>query len=288
MMLINWWWKSLANQKIRLYKLLVIFSRMFFDHEKSEVFMRIVYIGIAGGMHSGKDTVAGFLATYLGNHRCITRPFAKSLKDACEAVFYPCAPDVAYAAFHTQEGKAAVHLGNERLHRVILQKTGDIFREEFGKDVFVNSMIAAAERKVATLPLSGDDVAFVLVPDARYPEEMGVISQLGFNILVEPSYNGYKKPGGAIGAHSSENSTAYHYVDVLIKNEGSKMDLEKKVQALAIKIGEAYIHQDNSAASLAFLAESRREVKEWLTTLPTPKQKQPRFWEKLLIKLGSL
>lgn len=134
-------------------------------------------IGILGRIGSGKGTVANRLVTKYGFRQ---DSFAATLKDATAILFNW---DRAMLEGDTSESRAAREtidewwsekLGIENFTpRLALQLIGtDVFRNNFHKDIWVLSVMARYK--------DGDNV---VISDARFPNEVRVIREMGGRII---------------------------------------------------------------------------------------------------------
>ncbi len=167
-----------------------------------------ILIGITGRARAGKDTFAGAL-TAKGYKRLA---FGDAIKQIASIVSGE--PERYYHDDHLKESYCPA-LGMTR--RKAMQMIGtELFREQFGPDVWVNCVISkwAAEPHIPTV-----------VTDVRYANEAEAIRSLGGTVIEvrRPDNGGLQ---GAAGAHSSESGLPPDLIDQTFINDGTVQNLQ--------------------------------------------------------------
>lgn len=134
-----------------------------------------VIIGLLGSIGSGKNTVAGYL---VDNYSFRQESFAGSLKDATAAIFNWPRNLLEGDTKISREWREQVdpwwaqHLGIPNFTpRLALQLIGtDVFRDHFHKDIWFLSLMNK---------LVGQPNNHVVVSDARFPNEIRMIQEMG-------------------------------------------------------------------------------------------------------------
>lgn len=169
-------------------------------------------IGILGRINSGKGTVADQLVTEYGFRQ---DSFAKTLKDATAVLFNW---DRAMLEGNTPESRLfretvdewwGKKLGIENFTpRLALQLIGtDVFRNNFHKDIWMLSVMSRYK--------DGDNV---VISDARFPNEVGAIREMGGSIIrvdrgEEPNWWKHAIEA-AKGSHGAEAIMRTTYKDI--------------------------------------------------------------------------
>ena len=165
-------------------------------------------IAISGKAGSGKDTIAGIIYRRLRESwvTCRAIHYADLLKYICTSLF-------------DWDGKK-----NEP-GRELLQYVGtDVIRKE-NPDYWVNFVIDM-------LHFFGDRWEYVLIPDARFPNEIDRLRDAGFDVhhlrVVRPRFdNGLTAEQKK---HPSETAMNEYTPDSVIFNDCTQLELEKKVK----------------------------------------------------------
>lgn len=164
-------------------------------------------IGIGYRAHSGKDTVGQMLVQGYSFHRV---GFADALKDVCSVICFGAVfPHVRHGDF--KEDITPLGLTGGQL----LQKVGVALREAV-PGIWIDS--AHLLPKLVTY-------ANIVVTDVRFLDEAKAIKDLG-GILIEIRRN------VAQDTHVSETEGSKIKWDHVIENDGSLVDLHRRVRAL--------------------------------------------------------
>jgi len=126
---------------------------------------QLIIIGFSGKIGSGKDYIAKNIFLNLLKKKILgLNPlflsFADPLKQEC-ALKYGCS-------------YAKLYQNKDNQTRELLQKVGSEFREEYGKEVYVNAM-----KMNIDLHSERSDINLIIIPDVRYPNEMKFIQDTG-------------------------------------------------------------------------------------------------------------
>lgn len=175
-------------------------------------------IAISGHAGHGKDTVAQFLKTELENAgtKVLITHYADLLKYICKTYF-------------DWDGE------KDEKGRELLQYVGtDVVRlkdPDFWVD-FVSDILTLFDKRWD----------FVLIPDARFPNEINRLKEKGFDTIhvrvIRPKFAG--KLTAEQKAHPSETALDETPSDVVILNEGSLGDLRRQVHAFALQIKQVH------------------------------------------------
>lgn len=115
----------------------------------------------------------------------------------------------------------------------LLQKEGDLIRNHYGVNVFVDKLV-----EEVTEIINNDPTMNILITDVRYLNEFEALKKLGFTI-VKITRN--DRVINRDSNHTSETSLVGTKFDSIIDNNGTLQDLYKQVDDLIKKI----ITQDN-------------------------------------------
>lgn len=166
------------------------------------------FIGICGYKQAGKDTAASALVAHLGYTRFA---LADPLKEMALDID-PICPD----GWLLTDFVGVVGWDEAKQHpdvRRFLQRLGtEGCRKTFGDDVWIDLLL----RNTAATPK-------VVVPDVRFPNELSRLAQEGALLLW------IQRPGAEASAHASESSLAPHMAHVVIHNDGTIEEFQKKV-----------------------------------------------------------
>jgi phosphomevalonate kinase len=162
-------------------------------------------IGLSGKKRSGKNTVAEIFSKHLGHDRCTTIGFADKLK---QEVAHAFDVDVPYVET------------NKELFRKTLQSWGELRREGWGKDYWIN--------KLHHTILENFDKDYIFIADVRYRNEMEYIrDNNGLVFRVTRLWRGV--PLDDKDAHSSETQLDFETFDKEFIAE-HRYELETEVQ----------------------------------------------------------
>lgn len=174
-------------------------------------------IGISGKAQHGKDTTATYLKSILEKRGCrvLVVHFADLLKFICKEYF-------GWNGEKDDEGRS------------LLQKVGTDIRalDECYFVNFINYMLVAFNGNEEL----GEQWDHILIPDVRYKNEVSRLNMVHLSDflhlrVVRPYFdNGLTD---AQKAHKSETDLDNVEPDIVIVNDGSKMDLYKKVDMIA-------------------------------------------------------
>ncbi|QUH01435.1 hypothetical protein HUO13_11995 [Saccharopolyspora erythraea] len=202
-------------------------------------------IAIIGRKRSGKDTAAAALVEELGYTRL---GFADPLKDAALALnpivealdpdsrrgYALCEeiPEVREAMSYSREVRLAAlvdvvgwETAKDRFPEVrrILQRLGDeAGRQVHGEGTWIAQLLDRIERANA----AGNPV---VVPDVRYPNEVGALDERGF-VIVRITRPGYDV--ATPGEHASEKVDALPY-DIVVINDRDRDALRRSILDIA-------------------------------------------------------
>lgn len=201
--------------------------------------------GIVGWAGSGKDTAANFLVENHGYRRV---SFAKTLKDATASIFgWPrnlLEGDTKQSREWREEVDTwwAKRLSIPNLTpRYVLQQMGtDVMRKAFHDDIWIASL---------EYSLLGEPGKYV-ISDVRFPNEIDMVHRLGGKIMfiqrgarpawTNHTYEDLKDLRHHMTkyfpeVHASEYSWYLSDIDYHIDNNGSLLDLECQINAIALK-----------------------------------------------------
>jgi hypothetical protein len=174
-------------------------------------------IGITGKKYSGKDTLGSF---FVKNHGHEQIAYADALKDAVKCIF-----DFDDEQLYGSR-KEEVDEFWGKTPRQVLQFIGtDLFRNHInelmpsvGKDIWVY----VVKRKIMNKIKKNPEARFVIT-DARFPNEVDVIKQLGGTVIK------LKRNTGCNDTHESEALIDSLFADFEFENNGSKEELYNTV-----------------------------------------------------------
>lgn len=166
-------------------------------------------ITISGHAQSGKDTAANIMKHTMNDYgkKALITHYADLLKYIC-------------TAFLEWDGK------KDEAGRSLLQYVGtDLIRDEY-PDYWVDFIIVVLDK------LSGfGNWDYVIIPDARFPNEINKLKQDGFDVvhirIVRPSHN--NNLSDVQQGHISETALDSIIPDFILKNNSSKVDFENKI-----------------------------------------------------------
>lgn len=191
-------------------------------------------IGVVGFIGAGKGTVGQYL---VDNHNFVETSFAKTLKDVVSSIF--CWPRALMEGdtVESREWREQVDpwwskkLGRPVTPRWAMQHIGtDVIRTHFNTNIWVWSV----ERQILDLNQN------VVITDARFPNEINLIKELGGKIIwvqkgdlpkwydaaLEQNRNqGYRMTKNYPDIHSSEWAWIGTPYDAVIHNNGTLDDL---------------------------------------------------------------
>jgi len=163
----------------------------------------------------GKDTFADILCT----HKDMVRvSFAEAIYDICS---------------HTQQVLGLPVAKDRKL----MQTTGDMLRQLYGQDVFVDLLFKKINNACASGASNGNTNANananasngnIVVTDVRFPNEFDMLREAGFVLIkivrfgIDSAMNSQMSPSEAslcVG-HASETSLINHDFDIVIVNPG--------------------------------------------------------------------
>lgn len=184
----------------------------------------MILLGLSGYARTGKDTVAKILQDQHGFERV---SYADALKDMALRI---------NPAVDAWDGREMFHLADAvgedgwefaKDHypevREFLQNLGVALRETVDENVWVN----LAFRKID--PYSG--TGRYVVPDVRFPNEMGAIRFVGGRIIR------VERPGyGPVNGHVSETALDDAKFDYTLENDGTVTKLEHWCSALVAEL----------------------------------------------------
>jgi hypothetical protein len=207
---------------------------------------KIVLVGFAG---CGKNTVGEYLVERYGY---VGMSFADALKDAVSAIF---CWDRTLLEGNTPEAREWRETIDpwwaEKLNipdftpRWMLRNFGtEIMRNHFNPDIWISNV----ERRILDLGPNANVVVF----DGRFPNEINLVRQKfnGTAIRVKrgPEPDWFDMAGranfgdayarsylGAMNVHSSEFSWIGTNIDLLLENDGTVYDLQRRVDSIAEK-----------------------------------------------------
>lgn len=171
-------------------------------------------ICISGKAGSGKDTTAELIRAFLEDdgYKVLITHYADLVKYVCKN-------------FLAWDGK------KDEFGRRMLQYVGtEFFRDKKSKDYWVNFVADC-------LDLVKELYDFVIIPDARFENEINVLSSRGYKVfyvnIERPDREEMRKD---LECHSSESGIKEIVPDFNLVNDGSVVDLVRKVQNLVSKL----------------------------------------------------
>ena len=169
---------------------------------------------ISGKARHGKDTTAGILHNALegDGFKVLVTPYADLLKYIC-------------AQFFEWNG------AKDEVGRTILQRVGtDVIRQK-SEDFWVNFI-------ASILTFFPDEWDYVIIPDCRFPNEIDRLKEYGFDVthirVVRTNFQSPLTPEQQ--QHPSETALDGTSPDVLIENDGTLRDLERKLEQFVVDI----------------------------------------------------
>lgn len=170
-------------------------------------------IPISGKAGHGKDTFAGMLKTSLKNrgYKILVFHYGDLVKFVAEKFF-------------GWDGK------KDEKGRTLLQHVGTEGVRSKDPDYWVRFVLQI----LTFFPAEWD---YVLIPDARFPNEIGGLREAGYSVLhvriIRPGYNMLTEEQQK---HSSETSLDEYPVDLVVINSGTIDDLQKTAEEISAKI----------------------------------------------------
>lgn len=183
-------------------------------------------IGIGHKMRVGKDTLAAIMDTSLRFRKVSAEiiRFADPIKDSLAGLL-----EIPWERMHSEIMKCATvdgtpfGLSKASTLREIMQTYGVAMRERF-PGIWIKLLVSRAES-------SGVDV--VLVPDMRFPDELGAIKALG-GVTIDVTRDIDRS--GPEHQHISETALDGYTFDHVIQNNGSLQDLGDECERSLRKI----------------------------------------------------
>ena len=180
-------------------------------------------IGLVGTKHSGKTTVANFIAERNRPYKTIIRGFADPLK---EEVAKACDVTVDFLEEHKEN------------FRLILQGWGTDFKRKIIRDDYwIQQMIYFIAKKVPA------DVHTVVIPDVRYINEAKFVSEVG-GVLIR-----IHRITGLTDTHSSETESEKIDCHYTINNNYSLEGLRESCKEVLCRINKNYEHIHTSRSN---------------------------------------
>jgi hypothetical protein len=182
-----------------------------------------VYIGIAGPMGAGKDTLAAYLRQMWCLHGELSevRHFAAPLRGVVAALTHLTPQEL-----ETAEGKATEVWERRYTAGQLLQKLGAAVRS-VDKEAFVLAAFAGLEG-------AGVSSAPIIFSDVRFPAEAEAIRSRGGRLALIQGRSG--RDDGRDAADVSETALDSYWAtkppDAVIDNSGTLEDLEAAAEAL--------------------------------------------------------
>lgn len=165
-------------------------------------------IGISGKFGVGKDTAAEWIRREYPEYEIV--PFADALKRV--VALMTC---TSYESQFTREGKAHVPPGYEHSVGKYQQILGQLGREKFREDIWVNIAL-------------NHPAQYKIIPDVRHPNEADAIKAAG-GIMIRIMRSGVVLNDGRDPTHISETALDKYQFDNIIMNDGSLEDFKKKI-----------------------------------------------------------
>lgn len=168
-------------------------------------------IGLSGKFGVGKDTAADWIVKQWPEYRVV--PFADALKRV--VAIMTC---TSYESQFTREGKAHVPPGYKESVGRYQQILGQLGREHFREDVWVNIALQHPAK-------------YKIIPDVRHANEADAIKAAG-GIVIRIVRKGIILNDGRDPTHISETALDNYQFDNLINNNGSLEDFKRNLFAL--------------------------------------------------------
>lgn len=165
-------------------------------------------IGISGRAQAGKDTIARIIRDFNPEARIIH--FGDALKDVTSNAF-----GLYRDLMDDQWYKSSKYRRLDITVRELLQKVGDIFRENFYQDIWVDRVIDQLT-----------EYETWIIPDVRFPNEKKAIEDAG-GIVIR-----VERPNIPQMNHISETALDDTEFPYTIQNDGTLIDLRVKVKEL--------------------------------------------------------
>lgn len=179
-------------------------------------------IGLGYVAKSGKDTVADLLRRKADYHRI---GFADKLKSVVR---------VSHGLTEAQlfgDQKEVLDPRWGMTPREVLQRTGVMYREQFGADFWVRSLKAEIDMTTANLRVVDRAPFDWVIPDVRFRNEADAIHAWG-GIVVRVDRPGAGATGGVAGHVSEVELDGYAGWDYVVANSGTLDDLANQAEGL--------------------------------------------------------
>ena len=176
-------------------------------------------IAFTGKLESGKSTLAKEIKKRHTEGGVHMLAFAKPLKDMCNSYF-----GFSFEDLYTPEGKKKYNPMWNMTTREFMQRLGQGLRDAIGSDVWVKLL------KVSILDKK-DIYDLIMVDDARYPEEINMIHELG-GVVVRVTRPGHTAVSNGIKNHPSEQDLPDELIDIDLINDGTPEELYERFHAL--------------------------------------------------------
>lgn len=182
-------------------------------------------IGITGKKFSGKDTLGNY---FVQNYHYEQIAYADALKDAVKCIF-----DFDDEQLYGSKKEEVDEFWGETPRHVLQFVGTDLFRNhtcELMPHVGKNIWVQVVKRKIINKMKKNPNACFVIT-DARFPNEVDVVKQLGGTVIK------LKRTNNSDDTHESEVLIDSLPCDYEFENNGSKDELYHKV-CHALGIGE--------------------------------------------------
>lgn len=174
-------------------------------------------IGISGKIGSGKDTVKDIISKYLTSKGYSTNHCSFGAKVKMVVALLT---ETSYDLQTSHEGKNTIDPVFGLTYGVLQQRVGEGLRVAISSDVWVKSAFAVEE--------NNDEIK--IFSDVRYPEEMDeILRRGGYVIRIEGDPIGERARSTRNLNHHSEIALDTAIFDLVIENNGTRKDLERKV-----------------------------------------------------------
>lgn len=190
----------------------------------------MLIIGLTGKKGSGKDTVAEMIWSIEidGGHIWASTAYAAPLKQIVRRLF-----DLSYTQMHgTQVEKEAVDERWGKSPRELLQIVGTDIARKCHPEVWIRRTMRHIDESVEYDP----QLAGFVITDVRFPNEADAIKARGGVIvnILRPDLT--VAESDVTAQHESEQHAATIPYDYQIINDGTLMDLRRKVAMLQAKL----------------------------------------------------
>ena len=172
-------------------------------------------IGVSGKIGSGKDTVVQIIQALYPQYPWEVRRFATKVKQV-----------VALLTNTTEEqncsrtGKQIVPRGFTQSLGSLQQCVGMALRQHIDENVWVTATMTDIADK------------YILVPDVRFPNELGVILERGVCLRIEGDPEQVRKLDARDLLHPSETALDFYPFSNIVHNNGTKDELQKNIATL--------------------------------------------------------